>query len=220
MAKTLLIITIVLSSSCMLPISLHADVGDQIAKRFRQSFRFEDKGDFPAALNEIIKVLQLAPNNYTAVLRSGWLYHLCGYHRDSIAQYRKAMALRPKAIEPIQGIMLPLIKSRRLEEAVTVAQRGLRLDKHNYLINIRLADCLYTQGKYAQAARLFAKILELYPSNLQVQLGLAWSNTKIGKLDHARNMFSSVLLVNPSNVSALAGMKATRVRFGAVRGQR
>ncbi len=217
MGKAFSILAFMLSSLCMPLLSIDAVANDRIAKRFQESYRFEDQGNFTAALNEIIKVLQSSPNHYTAVLRAGWLYHLCGYYRDSIAQYRKAMELRPKAIEPFQGIMLPLTKSGRLDEAIAVAQRALRLDSNNYLVKSRLANCLCSQGKYGQATRLYAEILELYPSDLEIQLGLAWSLNRIGKAESARKLFGSVLGVSPSNSSALAGMNATRVRYGRLK---
>ncbi len=176
-----------------------------IPQHFQRSFYYEDKGDLATALNEVLKILQTDASNYTAVLRSAWLYYRRGYYDDSIVQYRKAVSLRPKAIEPRLGLTLPLMAAGRWKVAEAAAREALSVAPTNYTANSRLAYCLYNLGRYGEAATQYLKVLKLYPSDTEMQLGLAWTYVRMGRHDSAREWFSQVLGVKPSNTSALAG---------------
>jgi tetratricopeptide (TPR) repeat protein len=188
----------------------HAWGSDDISLHFQKSFEYEDVGNYPSALKEMLKIIKIASDNYTARLRAGWLYYLLGHHEDSIVQYRKSISLKPKAIEPRQGLMLPLMGSKRWKEAEAVAREALRFDSMNYTSNSRLAFVLYNIGRYGQASKLYRRILELYPADIEMQLGLAWTFVKMGKNGPARKWFRKVLSVKHSNPSAVAGIEAAR----------
>ena len=81
---------------------------------------------------------------------------------------------------------------------------------HPNTANIRSAYILFSMGKYGRAARQYKKTLQLYPSDIPLQLGSAWSYFKMGKKQAASRWFARVLSVRPSNTSALEGTQAVR----------
>ncbi len=181
---------------------------EDISVHFEKSFNFELKGDNASALNEVLQVLQIEPGHYTATLRAGWLCYLLGRFDDSIVHYRKAISIAPDAIEPRNGLLLPLNGSGRWKETEAAAGEALQIDPMSYLAISRLAFALYSMGKYDQAAKQYMKILKLYPSDIEMQVGLAWTYLKMNDKKSATEWFSKVLKVRRSNPLALEGMEA------------
>ncbi len=198
---------IVLLSIVIVSLGLNARAEDMSA-HFEKSFNFETKGDNASALNEALKVLQIQPGHYTATLRAGWLCYLLGRFDDSIVHYRKAISLAPQAIEPRNGLLLPLNGAGRWKEAEAAAGEALQIDPMSYLANSRLAFALYSMGKYDEAAKEYMKIVKLYPSDVEMQVGLGWTYLKMNDKKSAAEWFSKVLKVRRTNSLALAGMEA------------
>ncbi|NOZ84850.1 MAG: tetratricopeptide repeat protein [Deltaproteobacteria bacterium] len=186
-----------------------ASLGDGgVSEHFRQSLDYESSGDYSKALKEVMLVLRKSPDDYMANLRAGWLYYLLGKHTDSAIHYRRAVRMAPKAIEPLLGLSLPLVASKKWKEAEDVCKEALRLDSNNYTAKSRLAFTEFSIGKYAEAARLYKDILALYPGNLEMKLGLAWTYLRQGRSKAAKKLFKEVLRINPRNQSALSGLDA------------
>lgn len=183
---------------------------NDISGHFEKSFDSEYQGDNSSALKEVLKILRLDGGNYTATLRAGWLSYQLGSHEDAIEHYRKAVSLAPYAVEPRLGLLLPLMALKRWERAEAVAHEALRLDETNFTVNSRLAYIFFSRGKYGLAARHYKKVLKLYPSDVEMQLGLAWTYVRMGKKRAARRLFGEILQVRRSNSSAQEGMEAVR----------
>jgi len=179
----------------------------KIKRGFTKSLEMENKGDLSSALDEALKILVMEERNYPATLRAGWLYYRLGNYPRSAAKYRKARALSPRAVEPLAGLLLPLVASKRWKEAITVARRALSVDKQNYTANSCMAFALFSVNKYEGALRHYNKMVKLYPSDTQMQLGLAWTWFRLGNMKLAHQWFTKVLEVKPADKSAIQGMQ-------------
>ncbi|MFC1833440.1 tetratricopeptide repeat protein [Thermodesulfobacteriota bacterium] len=134
-----------------------------IASHFERSSRYEKGGNLSSALEEINGILRADPKNYTATLRSGWLHYREGRHEDSVTQYRKAVSLKPKAIEPRLGLLLPLAALKRWKDLESAAREVTAIDPKNYKANKRLAEALRAQGRHEQAGIITNGLAKLYP---------------------------------------------------------
>ncbi len=181
-----------------------------VSELFEASFKAESNGDYTKALNRVLEIVRSDTKNYTAILRSGWLFYCNKKYSTSMTSYQKAHKLKPKAIEPLLGMSLPLISLKAWEKAERVVKKIIKLDPSNYLANSRLAYIHFSQGKYGKAKSSYLKVLQLYPSDIDMKLGLAWTYTKMGYKKKASAWFNDVLNVRSSNVSALTGMDAVR----------
>ena len=72
----------------------------------------------------------------------------------------------------------------------------------------RMAYIAYNMGQYAEAARLYRRVLAHYPSDVEMQAGLGWSLLKNRQVDAARGVFESILRVAPNHASARDGLQA------------
>lgn len=176
--------------------------------RYQESYELEARGQVNEALKALLKLPDREKTTYFYLLREAWLRYLNKDLKLSAAGYKKAAAASPRAIEPLLGLMLPQLALRAWKDAATTARKVLRMDSKNYLARTRLAWALYNLGRHEEARRLYAKILESYPSDLSMQTGLGWSLLKLGKKPEAKRVFMNVIRRSPKNSSAREGLKA------------
>jgi len=185
-----------------------ADVDQRIAALFESSAIHETKGYLDKALGDVHKILGMDPNHYVANYRAGWLYYSMGRYTDSIRLYKKASSIKPRAIEPQLGLMLPLMASKQWGKAEALGEELLKKAPFNYLAGSRLAFIYFSQGKYQNAKVQYQKVLENFPSEIEMMLGLGWTYLKQQKKAEAREMFETVLSISKKNANALAGLNA------------
>jgi tetratricopeptide (TPR) repeat protein len=183
---------------------------DSIANLYEESYTLEGKGDYSGAVNKVLQILRTDNKDYTASLRAGWLFYLNGDYASAVTYYKKAMAIEPGAVEPVLGISLPLMAGKQWTEAEKKLTLVLAKDPGNYLVYSRLAYISFSLGKYGEAKDRYEHVLKLYPSDLEMKLGMGWTYVRMGNKRKAVEYFSEVLRVQKSNVSALAGMDAVR----------
>lgn len=180
--------------------------GQSISEIYQSSYELEAKNDNSGALLKAREILRREPDDYVAQLRVGWLLYVNKRYQDSAEAYRTAVKLAPRAVEPKLGLMLPLMATRRHQEALKVSSSILTIDPGNFLARSRKAYLLYQLGRYAKAEREYREVLALYPANVEMMAGLGWALVKQGKRTDARDVFAGLLRVAPQHSSGKAGM--------------
>ena len=204
-----LILTLLLLCSISM---LRASTPNTIPKLFALSFQKSREGDLRAALNSVYQILQKNPKNYTANLRASWLLYTLKRYDQSERRYRKTVELAPRAIEPRLGLLLPLMAQRKWAQVEEISLNLLKYDPLNYTLNSRLAYVFYVTGRYGEALKYYNKVVVLYPGDLDMQLGMGWTQYKMGNAREASHWFQAVLNVMPTNTSARAGLNALQPR--------
>ena len=193
------------------PAIAHAD---DTPDRYRDSYAHEAQGKYAEALEDIDGMSSSQRKTYVYQLRRGWLLYLLGRHWDSIEAYRAAIALKPKAVEPRLGLMLPEMALLMWLDAIATGKTVLELDPLNYLANSRMAWANYSLGRYGDVEALYRKLLGAYPSDYEMRAGLGWSLLKQGEYAAALSEFDAVLTIAPDYATAQEGRKAARVGMG------
>ncbi len=205
--KDLKLVILLMFTLVAIPLSGFAADNETIAKYFEQSFKYEAAGDYSAALNSVLHILQIEIKNYIATLRAGWLTYLKKDYKESVSYYKRAISLAPGAVEPKLGLLLPLIASKEWGAAEKLARDILKIDPNNYVANRKLAYVLFSQAKYGKALAQYRKVLTMYPSDIEMMLGIGWTYFQMDKNQKARSYFKQVLKVRKNNPSALYGME-------------
>ncbi len=186
----------------------HVNANVTAEQLYKTSFSLESVGNYQAALNPVLKIIRSYPKDYTAVLRAGWLAYKSGKYKSSEHYYRKAVKLKPDSIEALNGLALPLMAQLKWKSVEESLNKLVAKDPNNYTGLSRIAYCLFYQGRYAEARNYYLKTLTLYPSDIEMKLGLGWTYVKTGNKQEAAACFKEVLRVKASNVNALSGMTA------------
>lgn len=179
--------------------------GASLADALKTSYEAEAKGDYAAATKPL--VTSAAGGNYVAQLRLGWLGYCSKDWTESITRYKQAAQLAPFAIEPLLGLMLPQQAAGKNDDAIHTAQTILRQDPNNYTALSRTAWLLYLKRDYKQAAITYRKLVNLYPTDTEMLLGLGFSLKFAGDRKEAAQHFNTVLLLSPNNSRALEGLR-------------
>ncbi len=179
---------------------------DETADAYQISNDLEAAGRYRQALEAMDGVAAADRDEYVYHLRRGWLHYLSGDHRESVASYRQAIAGAPRAVEPHLGLMLPQMALRLWRDAEQTGADALALDPKNYLAGSRRAWALYNLGRFDEAEVAYRRVLELYPSDVDMRGGLGWCLLELGRPVDAATQFRSVLRVAPTDATALQGL--------------
>jgi tetratricopeptide (TPR) repeat protein len=178
------------------------------ADKYQQSYDSEATGKTADALSALDMLPAPQHDGYVAQLRRGWLLYKLGKSAEAVDAYVAATTLQPRSVEARVGLLLPQMALRRWLDVEVGAREILKLDAGNYLANLRLAFAVYSQGRFGEAAGIYQRLAEAYPSDVDVRAGLGWSLFKMGKGGEAATEFRAVLEIAPRNALALDGMKA------------
>jgi tetratricopeptide (TPR) repeat protein len=196
-----------------LSFEISAERNRKIARIFAESVSLEQAGDLKGALKRVLSIIRLKPDHYPANLRAAWLSLQLGQNTQSVTRYRNAAKTRPEAIEPLLGMLKPLAALKKWDEASVAARKIRTVDPFNYAAVSTLAFAEFLRGAYSQALPLYARLAELYPSDTDMTLGLAWTYYRLGRLRRAADMFLSVLKVQPADKSAAQGVQLCAAGF-------
>ncbi len=178
---------------------------DEIIKAFKKSYELETKGQFSAAIDELMKVYD--NQNYEINLRLGWLYYSDKKYSESIGYYQTACDLRPNSIEAKLGYAYPCAAMENWEKLSEKYNEILILDPNHYIANYRLGIIYYYKPDYQSALKHFEKNYTLYPFDYSNLLMYAWTKFQLGDKQMAKQLFQKCLMISPDDASALEGLK-------------
>lgn len=175
-----------------------------IQEAFSKSYVLETQGNYKSAADQIKAVYQ--EGSYEINLRLGWLNYMAGNFNESIAFYKKSMALMPYADEPKFGYIYPLSAMGNWDKVIGVYDEILANSPHNTKAMYYLGIIYYNRRQFDKAIYNFKQIVDLYPFDYDGLLMYAWSNFQLGKKKDAKILFQKVLLNKPKDASALEGL--------------
>ena len=87
-----------------------------------------------------------------------------------------------------------------------VAKAILAINELDYTANSKLASGYYSEKKFSLAAAYYRKLNRLYPEDLAIASGLAWSYLEEGQARQAEPLFKQILMIDPDYVYAERGL--------------
>lgn len=179
-----------------------------LEKAFDSSYYYENNGEYGKAVAVLKKVYQ--DDAYEQNLRLGWLTYLAGDYTASMGYYQKAISLKPYAIEPRLGYVLPVSGMGNWNQVVEQYNKILTVDPMNTTANYRLGVIYYYRAQYDTALKYFEKVANLYPFDYDNTLMYGWTHYMLGNLREAKVLFQKTLLINPGDASAREGLGLIR----------
>ena len=172
---------------------------------FVKSYESEKSGNYAAAISTMKSIYKA--DSYIINIRLGWLCYLAKQYTESIKYYEKSIALKPYAIEARFGCVKPLSAIESWEKVKAHYVEILKIDPQNTVANYWLGVIYYNRKDYANATKLFEKVVNLYPLDYDSVIMLAWSKLNTGKSADAKVLFNHALILRPNDSSALNGLK-------------
>jgi tetratricopeptide (TPR) repeat protein len=178
---------------------------ENVINAFKESYDQEIAGNYKNAIEKLNTIYQA--DAYEINLRLGWLHFQNAQLKESVEYYSRAVNLKPYAIEPKLGMVLPLSVDGKWDEIIDVYQKILQIDPQNSLVNYRMGLIYYNRGNFDRADPFLEKVVNLYPFDYDGLILLAWNKLNLQKSREAKVLFQKVLMYNPGDESALEGLK-------------
>ncbi len=182
----------------------------QVAQAVRNIENYVAHGLLTAAIEECLRVLEIAPQYLDVHLMLGEIYVRQGKVDQAIGKY---------------AILIDTyMVNGRIDDAIATYRRILQLEPNNLNYRVKLIELLNRQGRldevlaermttadtylrlgYAdRAVQEFEQALLASPNNLPVRLNYALALMKAGRAQQAIGEYQRVLQVDPNNLHALA----------------
>jgi tetratricopeptide (TPR) repeat protein len=185
-------------------VSTSAQTDGALQKAFNDSYTQESSKKYAEAIATLIKVYD--EKSYEINLRIGWLHYSNKSYTQSQNYYQKAVNLKPYAIEAKLGLIKPLAALESWDKVLQQYEDILKIDPQNTTALYWSGIIWYNRKKYETAAKLFEKVVNLYPLDYDANHMLAWSYLNMGRNNDARILFTKALLTKPQDASSLSGL--------------
>lgn len=172
---------------------------------FQSSYIHEASGNLAEAILDLKGIYD--ENSYEINLRLGWLMYSSGLFSDAQSYYNKAILLKPFAIEPRFGIVLPQAAMGSWNSVIAQYEKILEISPNNSIALHRLGLIYYGQKDYLKAEKYFEIVVNLYPFDYDALLMSAWTNFQLKKYRESKILFYKALMNTPTGSSAIEGLK-------------
>lgn len=132
-----------------------------------------ENGDLDAAIPELRRALELAPNDADALSNLSAALLRKGALAEAVTFARRALAIAPGLSKVHNALAAALIGQRRLDEALAEADEALALDPYLASAHNNRAFVLANFGRAAEAEAAYERAIDLRPDLVQAHLGLA-----------------------------------------------
>jgi tetratricopeptide (TPR) repeat protein len=175
-----------------------------ISEAFKRSYSYENEKKYKEAAAELKQVYDAS--SYEINIRLGWLTYKDSSFIESMDYYQKAIDLKPFAVEPRFGFVMPAATAGNYNKVEEQYNKILSVDPMNAKANYWLGMICYNREQFDIALKYFEKVANLYPFDYDSTIMYAWTNFKMKNLREAKVLFQKALLITPGDASALEGL--------------
>jgi Flp pilus assembly protein TadD len=171
-------------------------------------------GQWPAALAEIDRAIELDPKNHAAVSKRTVILSRLGRYPDSEASARRAIELNPKDAGAYANLSDALLQQEKIDPAVAAGRRSTELDStfvdgwYNYGV------ALAAHGDAVGAIRAYRKAISIQPNNVLALNNLGALLGATGKLEEARDLYVRLVALAPTAIQARMNLALVHLRLG------
>ena len=116
-----------------------------------------------------------------SALREGTLAQEHGDLKTAIADFRRALALKPDSIEARANLGAALAAAGQLDAAIEEDSHVLELSPQNDAVRMNLAMAYYRTGNWNQARVEFERLHAAHPSDLNTAILLGYTYNKLNR---------------------------------------
>jgi tetratricopeptide (TPR) repeat protein/TolB-like protein len=176
--------------------ALRLDPNQAVVRRLL-ALIYRGSGDTDTAIQELQRALELQ-NSDDAHQMLGEILSDKGQIEDAIAEFDKAIALRPNFAGNYDAKGLALYRAGRFAEAAASFEHVIQLQPDNASGFQRLGTTYHAAGDIEKALLNYRRSLELAPnSKTYTNLGVFYHN--LGKFEDAANAYIEAIKLDPTN---------------------
>ena len=160
-------------------------------------------GHYDEALSLIDKVIARAPDNAVLVYERAMILVDAGHLDRAEADLRKAVELKPDFYDA-QRVLGRILLDRagtdrtKVDEAMAHLQAAFKLNPDDISSGMAVASILMSTGRFAEAERVLAGLLERAPDQRALNYNYALVLTKLGRGDESQKYLERAIEVDPT----------------------
>jgi protein O-mannosyl-transferase len=132
----------------------------------------------------------------------GLVYYKTGQFDKAIADFHKAVTLKPSYIDAYSNLGMAFFKIARFDEAIVNFDKAIALDPAYYKAYNNRALAFGAMGKFDKAVEDYNRVITLKPSSPQAYYNLGVLHAQAGFFDQAIKYFSQTIAVDSEYVDA------------------
>jgi len=173
---------------------------------------YSDKGDFPAALDEVVTALAIKPDYEAAHAAFADLLLRRGDTSGALAHLTEAVRLRPGAASNHADLGSLLVKLGRMQDGVRELREALRLSPDLLAARNNLAYALIMLGRTDEAREHISRVLALDPRSADAYVSLGLVEYWKGDLNRAAEHLRRAVQIEPDHAEAHNNLGAVYFR--------
>jgi Flp pilus assembly protein TadD len=144
-----------------------------------------------------------------------------GREQEAIQTLEKLLAASPEHAQAHNDLGALLYRAGDKNLALDHYEKAVQLDPNNTTFQKNLADfyCI-EQGQFEKAMRIYVKILEKQPEDVETLIAVGYICENLNKVDDARDFYRQIIDIEPWNLEArqkLDALKTTRMAISSLR---
>lgn len=193
----------------------------EIAVHFSRAKKYMKEGDLEGALNEMGKVLDLAPEDPVAHYNAGVLYDRLDRSDEAESSFKRAIQLAPEYVEAHLQLGLLYERIERFDEAkeefdkvlsivkegreadIAKARLGLIKEEEVFVPHMRKAYRLMNTNRYEEAKKEVETIITVSPDNYIAHQTLGIIYDRLERPEEAIYALKRSIEIKPDNARAL-----------------
>ncbi len=184
--------------------------GNDANNALEQADFFMQAGNQQAALKELERSLLKNPKDAHLVEAFGSLLFSQGELEQAREQFRRLIELTPSDAMAYTRLAMTCHELKRTEEFESALGLAMEIDPERPEILHFLGKLNLDQERYHDAGRLFSKLVEIEPDNVQNLLALGYCLFNGKEETAATEVFERALLLDPENRVALESLSVIR----------
>ena len=129
-------------------------------QHFQQGNGYMQSGQFDKAIPEFEAVLQIQPEQVSALTNLGVAYYNVGRLDDAIAQYQKALAVAPGDADVHSNLAAAYVQKSQLDQALAEYQKAVEINPELQQAYFGLGVVYMQLGQNDEAINAFESFLE------------------------------------------------------------
>lgn len=156
--------------------------------------------------DDIYRMYQNAPASFRVNQLSAEVFETQGRYTEAIAEYRKAIAKNPKAIDLHYRLARAILQQSHdpaaLAEARTEFEAELTLNPSDAVAEYQVAEIFNTQQNKGEAAKHFERAAELRPDFPEALIAVAKLRSDAKRYPEAAQLLERAIALQPKNETA------------------
>jgi tetratricopeptide (TPR) repeat protein len=201
---------------------------EEVAALLQNAAAYEIRGsdalarrDWPEAVKQLRKAVELAPDNAFSRLNLGTALFLTGDSRGALEQFEASVKLSPQFAKAHYGIGVLMEAEGRDDEAIKRFSAAVQYEPADVAARLSLGDALRRNGRLEESMVQYDQVIKIDPGVSQARFGSVMALVRLKRYPEARDRLAEAIKVYPDQpgfahamARLLAAAPDDRVRDG------